>query len=79
MPQIKVTNNLNISPLHFSPSIMPSPAGSFAAGWPFSHIVETYSWNTAYSVVEVALIVMVILCSYLVMLLMVHLKKHKQD
>ena len=48
-------------------------------GWPFSVMVEYYNWNIAYLVVEMAVVVMAMLCFYLVALLIYHVRKEKQD
>ena len=44
--------------------------GAFAAGWPFAHAIENYSWSVAYSLLELVSLVMLGLCSYLLLLLL---------
>lgn len=53
------------------------------AGWPFAHTVESYSWTSAYYLLEVASVVMVGLAFYLLILLLRGLaanrRKQKQN
>ena len=42
--------------------------GSFLAGWPFSFIIQTYTWNDGYLMIEVLSATMCVLSSYLVVL-----------
>ena len=64
-----------------NPSVF--PVGSFMAGWPFAHTVESYSWTSAYYLLEVASVVMVGLAFYLLILLLRGLaanrRKQKQN
>ena len=42
--------------------------GSVLSGWPFAYVMESYTWNMAYWIVELASVVMVLLTLYLVVL-----------
>lgn len=53
--------------------------GGFAAGWPFTVVVERYGWSMAYAAVELGLLVMSGVCCYLVYLLVSGMKKLKQN
>ena len=44
--------------------------GSFLAGWPFSLIIRTYTWNEGYLMIEILSITMCALSCYMVVLLM---------
>lgn len=59
-----------------NPSVF--PVGSFMAGWPFAHAVESYSWTSAYYLLEVASVVMVGLAFYLLILLLRGLAANRQ-
>lgn len=59
-----------------NPSVF--PVGSFMAGWPFAHTVESSSWTSAFYLLEVASVVMVGLAFYLLILLLRGLAANRQ-
>ena len=43
--------------------------GSVLTGWPFAYVIETYSWNEGYWLIEMCSATMCVLCVYLVTIL----------
>lgn len=51
-------------------SCLIAQGGAFMAGWPFSHLVESTSWKTAYQLLVMASAIMVAISSYFMTLLL---------
>ncbi len=44
--------------------------GAFAAGWPFTLMLEKWGWNMAYGMVELSQVIVVVASFYLLFLLL---------
>ncbi len=53
--------------------------GAFMAGWPFANTIESYSWTTAFQLLEICGVVMVMFCVYLLVLMIRGLTVSKKN
>ena len=51
-------------------SVSPHVVGSVLAGWPLAYVMGQYSWSTAYWLMELVSVSMVIGCLYLLWVMM---------
>ncbi len=51
--------------------------GCVLAGWPFAYVMQHYNWNTAYCIVELVSVAMVMMSVYLVVVMIRSIKQEQ--